>query len=374
MTHSSQVSVTIPLEPPLDTVPRHWLLRMPIWGLWVAGLTLVASGVVLSLAWPVLAEKQAVERLRQSPGTMVIGGGPFVQFCSLASPQPPLEREVERWLGPGVWPVPNFWVFLRPEFPRARMNLLRSIRNISMLEVDCAGVNDGDLMLVCRRPELEALTLNSSDITADGLRGLSASGIQELSLNHPRYGREHIAAAIKTLPKLTDLNLCDSGVRDADLELLRDHPMLEGLNLSGTAISDAGLAVLTTLPRLKHLGFSGTQLSDAAISTIAKCSHLTTLDLSQTNITDAGLAQFPAAMTLSDLDIRDTGVTDAGLASLALDPESLDVSGSKVKLDEDALNWILSRKNLRDLGVANTELVPKAAKRIEESTSIVLGE
>jgi hypothetical protein len=71
--------------------------------------------------------------------------------------------------------------------------------------------------------------------------------------------------SLKTLKRVTELDLSKSSLADEQMEQLNDIAYLIGrLNLSDTAVTDAGLAKLTNLERCMFLNLTGTKVTPKA--------------------------------------------------------------------------------------------------------------
>ena len=110
-----------------------------------------------------------------------------------------------------------------------------------------------------------------------------------------------------------------SGVKDADLQLLRGCKQLESIGLNGSVeITDAGLEALKDLRRLGNVSLSGTQVTDDGLKHLARARNLSFVHLAQTRITDAGLEELAKHRNLSGVLLQGTKVTEAGVKKLAV--------------------------------------------------------
>ncbi len=67
---------------------------------------------------------------------------------------------------------------------------------------------------------------------------------------------------------LVKLNLAQTAVSDAALEIIRKLPALESLNLFGTAITDEGISKIESMPTLKNLYLGETAVTPQAMQTL----------------------------------------------------------------------------------------------------------
>ena len=89
---------------------------------------------------------------------------------------------------------------------------------------------------------------------------------------------------------LRSLELCYSGVDDAQLAQLRDLPALEELNLDSCAVGDRGVAHLVeAAPNLARLDLADTEISDVSMSMLAQLKRIRRLSLFYCNISNIGM-------------------------------------------------------------------------------------
>jgi len=177
---------------------------------------------------------------------------------------------------------------------------------------------------------------------------------------------ETILPLLAQLPDLTELNLGNPAVTDADVRLLQGLPKLRGLSLMGAPIHDEALAVMKTLPSLRILNIVGTKVTDAGLAHLRDLTALEYLGLKGTAVTDAGLVELKNLTGLEVLNLADTQVTDAGLAHVGrvTGLKGLNIAGTKVT---DAglvqLKQIPKLTKLNVTGTAVTEQGVKDAKK-----------
>ncbi|MHC4401889.1 MAG: choice-of-anchor C family protein, partial [Planctomycetota bacterium] len=112
------------------------------------------------------------------------------------------------------------------------------------------------------------------------------------------------------------LNGCPQ-LTDAGLVHLEGLAKLKGLGLERANVTDAGLSNLSTLIELDYLSLNGTRVGDAGLKHLSGLTNLGVLYLCDTDTADAGLASLGSMSKLQWLDLRGTKVTDAGLAHLS---------------------------------------------------------
>jgi len=130
--------------------------------------------------------------------------------------------------------------------------------------------------------------------------------------NQVSLGLEHL----RGLPNLTELNLSDTTVTDAELMHLEQLTKLEILELGFTKVTDAGLGHLKRLTNLTDLDLSCTEVTNAGLVDLGQLTKLEVLNLGATVITDAGLEHLEGLTNLEKLDIFGTQVSDEGIKEL----------------------------------------------------------
>jgi hypothetical protein len=89
--------------------------------------------------------------------------------------------------------------------------------------------------------------------------------------------------------EVTQVDLSNVAVGDADLQRLTALPRLRWLFLRATEVSDAGLEHPKGLTRLQYLGLAGTKIGDAGLEHLRGLTRLDELDLTGTKVTNAGV-------------------------------------------------------------------------------------
>jgi choice-of-anchor C domain-containing protein len=114
-----------------------------------------------------------------------------------------------------------------------------------------------------------------------------------------------------------DIDLTDSTITDAEMEIFNSLGTLQHLTLNGCRhLTDAGLVHLCGLIGLKGLGLERTNLTDAGLANLSGLTGLSYLSLNWTRVGDAGLRHLSALTNLEVLYLCDTNTADAGLRSL----------------------------------------------------------
>lgn len=160
------------------------------------------------------------------------------------------------------------------------------------VELGDSAVKDDDLKALAPLTDVVSLSLATTHITGSGLK--------------------HLA-----LKKLEALYLQESDVTDEGLKEVSRFTNLKVLFLGGTKIGDSGLKHLANLKKLEELTLIGTKVTDKGMEHLAKITTLTRLELTFTGVGDKGVKQFLPLKKLATLCLWETKVTDAGLKQLA---------------------------------------------------------
>jgi serine/threonine protein kinase len=167
-------------------------------------------------------------------------------------------------------------------------------------------VFDEALVFGAHLKSLVDLDLKGTPVTIDGLRNIHIDELPNLSiLNIPKTAVDlaelahmkvihrlgvmglsylpnptPLLKAIRTSKNIEDLELRETGLKDADLTYLTAMTNLDKLNLSDNlAVTDKGIAKLAGLPTLHILELSGTSVTPGAMSSLAKMKQLVHLSL-----------------------------------------------------------------------------------------------
>lgn len=136
----------------------------------------------------------------------------------------------------------------------------------------CSVGMDGLLEQLIDVPGIEAVRLDLTDVTDEGMESLAA--IKTLKSLIVYGGSTSVGdvgfSSIKTISSLERLELINTRVTDRSLPGLKELPNLRSLTLyrdakRGPALTDAGLTHLKALTELRQLNLSGGWASDAAV-------------------------------------------------------------------------------------------------------------
>lgn len=154
--------------------------------------------------------------------------------------------------------------------------------------------------------------------------------------------------------KLTELNLAQADITDADLAKLAECPDLITLDLglctkltdaalddvaklsqlesltinSNPKFTDAGISKLEPLQKLKFLDIGQSKLSNASLAAVAKLAALEKLNIAfVAGIDDEGVKQLDGLKALNEVWLPNTGVTKVGLEHLQTAHPGINVHG-----------------------------------------------
>lgn len=127
-------------------------------------------------------------------------------------------------------------------------------RLLAPLALAGLGLVVGLTPFVAQRAYLALVGLGERERMVDGARALNLTGWD-------RGGYEILA----TKPDVAILEMGNSDVTDATLDLLQGLPLLRELTLNDTAVTDAGLAALARLPRLESLRIARTKVTPEGV-------------------------------------------------------------------------------------------------------------
>lgn len=174
-----------------------------------------------------------------------------------------------------------------------------------------------------------AFELNAAEVKAL----IPARATCSLNLNFTRLEAGALAAHLAAAPALWGLELSNTQLSDADLELIAtDAPLaqtLRSLDLSGNTISAKGWRTLTDAQelRLEHLYLDGANLSAAQLKRLLYApalAQLKTLSLAEIQLNAPALqalATWPGLAQLQRLSLNNTKLTDKNAQPLLSAPQ-----------------------------------------------------
>lgn len=116
--------------------------------------------------------------------------------------------------------------------------------------------------------------------------------------------------------QLIELDLGNSAISDADMQVIGKLDHLTRLHLEETPITDAGLAAITNLTYLEYLNLFGTSISNAGLEPIRSLKGLKSLYLWQTEVSREAVEELMAAAPQLEVELGLDPLTIFGSASL----------------------------------------------------------
>lgn len=173
-----------------------------------------------------------------------------------------------------------------PAVSDASAKTLGSIGTLTELNLTGGDLTDDGVKELAALTKLETLSITQSKkIKGTTVPSLTAvKGLKYLTVNNCQLGDLEGWAAMKSMSKLTSLNLAQGNVSDAGLKEVAKLTQLTILNLDGSPITDAGLAELKTLRSLDKLSLVGTKITEKAVPTLSAMKKLSFLTLSEKQV------------------------------------------------------------------------------------------
>jgi hypothetical protein len=193
---------------------------------------------------------------------------------------------------------------------------LRPLNHLLMLDLAYTHVTDEGMKTVGALASLKILALNDTRITDAGLKELrNRDDLATLYLG----GTPVTGAAFSDLGGLTGLSalyLHGSHLNDGGLARVCELPSIRVLSIGQTEVTDRGAASITTLRGIEELDLGCTQITDKTVRRLVECRNLRALYLDHTQTTDKGIAALADLKRLRILDVTGTEVTASALAEL----------------------------------------------------------
>jgi hypothetical protein len=197
------------------------------------------------------------------------------------------------------------------------------------------------------------------------LKYLSLYGVKSVGL---------VMAHVGKCKHLEDLVLCETDIKDGELQLLRGLAELRILNL-GSAKGITGRAVRALLPfrNLEQLWLHGTSFDDTGMTDLGRLKHLNRLDLRWCPITDAGLARYQPPDRLKELVVFASNVTAHGVKQFMTAFPQINVYSGWNPEELDALAERATEsvpKGVAPVGITQPA-DPERDKRIQQLTAVL---
>lgn len=228
------------------------------------------------------------------------------------------------------------------------LKLLKGLNRLKTISLQGSSINDRDLESICKLITIEVLDLRSCEkITSKGFRQL------------------------KSLERLTNLDVYETTFDDAALVAIAGLKELEDLSLAETKITDAGIHFLKHFPQLTQIDLELLpQLTDNALKGLVSLKKLRCLDLRESPFTDSALIHLQELKSLERLYLAQTKVAGSGLQYLRglSKLEYLDVHETAV--GDEALVHIGRLRGLKDLGLCGTQVTDRGMKHLKRLSKL----
>ncbi|MGC9398004.1 MAG: leucine-rich repeat domain-containing protein [Anaerolineae bacterium] len=192
---------------------------------------------------------------------------------------------------------------------------LQDCERVKYLNLTGQEIEDENLTLLGRFPNLERLDLANTNINDNGLKHLrQTKRLKHLDLSNCCWISDQGMEALSALSYLTSLNLAETRITNEGLAHLSELTYLQYLVLNKTSLEGVALTPLDGLHALIYLDLSGTNIEDAALASLHNCPNLETLWLDDcSRITGAGLAHLRPLKNLRRLGLSGTEVDDTSV-------------------------------------------------------------
>jgi hypothetical protein len=260
----------------------------------------------------------------------------------------PLEQRVSE-LTEGGTVIPVRWEVIVNDLIEAEKHFddIAALRHRESIQIQLRSVTDSTPRIILRLPDSVSLMLYIEATDAESpsesdyqlLAGLPFTDVVVLK----RPLSRSLSPLLPGFPKLDYLGLayCDEAIADEVWSDVARCERLSLIKLVRVPVSDNGMKTIATIPRLKKLYFDGVRLEDQ------------------------GLMLLPATLELDWLSVF--GISrfdDLYLGGLHVDPVELNLYRTGVKFRGTGLDWLLSRKRLKNVSIPDFDLSRDEAKAI----------
>ncbi|MEZ6142029.1 MAG: protein kinase [Zavarzinella sp.] len=213
---------------------------------------------------------------------------------------------------------------------------------------------------------LTQINLPQTRVTDADLKNIwNVKHLLGLNLAHNNQLTDGIIQNLLQLKDLETLDLAGTKVTDTGVNQLKQLVNLTSLNLLKTLVSDAGSKDFKDLKRLTHLDLSDTLVSDAGVKELKSLTNLNYLNLAFTGVGDAGMQELKNLKNLKALTLEKTLVSDLGLKELKELKNLNYLSLGQTEVSDTGLKDIGLLKNLTQLHVHKTKVSDEGMKIIK---------
>ena len=247
---------------------------------------------------------------------------------------------------------------------------LTGLTNLWRLQLSGDAITDKGLSKFQQLKHLEELYLEGTKTQGAILSSLGRIPLKTLVL--PDLSDEH-AEQIVTLRKLETFRCSGPSLTDVGFTHFAGLERLKGLDLRGCrSISPSGFGPLRSLIKLTSLDLRETQAGDEAVRHLAHHYRLSSLSLSGDNLTDAGMPHICEVISLQRLAIRDNSkITDKGLRDFWRLQRLYGLELRCAKLTGTGFSTLTEIPHLYNLTIASSALTDEALEHISAMPNLL---
>lgn len=227
----------------------------------------------------------------------------------------------------------------------------------------CRRLGDQGLRSLRHSKGITRLELRETDVSGAGLEVLAELAyLEELVLLDRDIGEDGLGH-LAMLSKLELLEL-SGPIEDPGMKGLGALVGLRTLRLSHPEIDDRIAPQLATLTRLQWLDLGGTQISDEGLEALGELGELRTLHLDHTRVTNRGLQHVGKLSGLEELSLQATDVVDEGVAHLRGLQRLQTLRLDRTLVTDTAIDTLVELRGLRRLNLAHTVVTAEGVARL----------
>lgn len=189
----------------------------------------------------------------------------------------------------------------------------------------------------------------------------------DLSVPHGNYDAEKLRC-LTNFKRLRSLKLTGFCVTNAHMRIVSQLTSLEHFEAWQAEITDEGVCLLGKLSNLKELQLPICySVTDKSLEGLKTLRRLERLGLHGTHLEGKRFNAMACSPVLKKLDLRGSGCTDQGVEALKgfVQLESLDL-GSAALVTDDALQYLLTLPELREVALDGTEVTAEGAAALRK--------
>jgi serine/threonine protein kinase len=232
---------------------------------------------------------------------------------------------------------------------------------------DAQNLGDDAVPILAKFKNLEKLSIDSKQLTDDGLAELaSLTKLQWLACGPEITGKG--LSALQSMPALRTLDIKGQGPTDAGMATLANFRGIEWLSIQrADGLSDTTLATIGKLPQLTTLEIGSKRYTNDGVAHLGKLTRLTLLRLMHSpSVTDEGIKHLSPLWRLTHLDLGGCEVSGTCLKELHTMPELHALHLHSCPITNEAIADIPGQDKLSELGLANSRVTEAAVEQLEK--------